>query len=223
MKLLREFILILVQNWISVFSCVAVIAFILLSFRAQAGAQIRIFSLSALVFLFVGLTQAWAIEYRRAEKARMENGKEPRPRVTVGEYSATREDRERDEEYLVEALQITNKGELPAIGITVRPIQAFGLTARLFASIPNLDPGETKEIRILNLHRTLERAAEKAIKYKGHALSVRLPMIVEYQDLKNERWITDHVVLFGVDGINIDVVQVNEAPEWTAFSNPRRR
>jgi hypothetical protein len=205
-RAMRDFIYAVVRNKISVFSCIAVVLCISLSFWAKNDVQIRIFSLSAIVFLFLGLGRAWAAEYIRAEK-KGEGRQEPRPRVSVDEYSVVKDDNEQDEEYLVETLRISNKGDAPAIGVSMRPIQLFGRTARLFASIPNLEPGETKEIRILNLRHTLERAAEKAIKSKGHALSVRLPMTIEYRDALKERWITEHVVMSSVDGISIDIVR----------------
>jgi hypothetical protein len=219
-KVMRDFVFAIVRNRLSVFSCIAVILCISLSFWTQNDVQIRIFSLLAIVFLFLGLSRAWAAEYVRAEK-KGESRQESRPRVSVDEYFAVKDNGEQDEEYLVETLRISNKGDAPAIGVSMRPIQLFGRTARLFASIPNLEPGETKEIRILNLRHTLERAAEKATKSKGHALFVRLPMTIEYRDAQKERWIAEHIVLSGVDGVSIDIVRANKSPEWTSFSSPK--
>jgi hypothetical protein len=223
MKLLRNFFLSIVRDWVSAITCIAAIISLSFSWWAQNSAQSKAFSLAAAGLLFIGLAQAWLVQYRRAEKARAENMNGSRPRITVGHYSSTRDASERDQEYLIETLQIANKGDLPAFGITIRPIQIFGRTARLFTAIPSLEPGETKEIRILNLRRMMERAAEKAISTKGHALTLRLPMTVEYQDSQRERWITEHVALFGAGGIEIDVVHLNETPEWTEFSRPRGR
>jgi hypothetical protein len=221
MKLLRDFVACIAGDWLSAISCIAAMIFLFFSCWFQNVIEGRAFSLAAIAFLLIGLAKAWAMQYRRAEKACAENMKEPRPRISIEQYSETRDEREHDQDYLIETLQISNKGELPAKGITVRPVQVFGRTARLFASIANLDPGETKEIRILNLRRTMERAAEKAILSKGHALAVRIPLIVEYQDPEKARWITEHVVLFGAGGVDIDVVRWSEPPEWTAFSPPR--
>jgi hypothetical protein len=205
-RAMRDFVYAIVRNRISVFSCIAAVLCISLSFWAKNDVQIRFFSLLAIVFIFLGLGRAWAAEYVRAEK-KGENRQAPRPSVSVDEYYAVKDDSKQDEAYLIETLRISNKGDAPAIGVSMRPIQLFGRTARSFASIPNLEPGETKEIRILNLRHTLERAAEKAIKSKGHALSVRLPMMIEYRDAQKERWIAEHIVMSSVDGISIDIMR----------------
>jgi hypothetical protein len=219
--ILYRFFIALGRSWIPILGCMAFIAFVVLSFLSTNEIQIRIFSLSAVACFLLIAIGAWATEHQRAENAQAELLKGARPRVIVDGYFSARDDNDREEDYIVENLRIVNKGNEPAIAITMRPLQIAGRTARIFASIPELAPGEAKEIRVLNLRRTLERAAEKAIKSKGHALTVRLPLVIEYQDLLHDRWISEHVVLFGVDGISIDIVRSNQPPQWTAISTPR--
>jgi hypothetical protein len=219
--ILKQFLTALMGSKRSIVESIAVVVFSILSLLAQTDIQIRAFALTAVACVFLVSIRVWATERRRAEMAEAELTKEPRPRVMVDSYSATHEQSEGGEENLVETLRFINKGDAPAIAVTMRPLQISGRTARLFASIPNLAAGELKEIRVLNLRRTLERAAEKAIKAKGHALSVRLPLSIEYQDFRHERWISEHIVLFGIDGISVDVVCANKPPQWTAISKPR--
>jgi hypothetical protein len=221
LKILHKFIFALVRDWIAIIGCMAVLVFISLLFWAETSMQVRAFALSAVACLGLISIRIWAVEFMRAEKAAMECKGEPRPRVTVDGYSVAQDEKEQGEEYLVETLRIINRGDAPAIGVMMRPLQMSGRTARWFSSIPMLKPGESTEVRVLNLRRTLERAAEKATKSKGHSLSVRLPLIIECQDLQHERWITDHAVLFGIDGIRIDVVRASESPKWTSIAKPR--
>jgi hypothetical protein len=221
LKILCKYFRAIVQGWISVLSCMVVVALILLSFWAKTSTQIRISGLAAAACILVVSIGAWTKEYLRAEKAEAEKNREPRPLITVESYSAEKDDIAQSEEYLVEMLQIANRGDVPAIGITMRPLQISGRTACTFASVANLEPGQTTAIRILNLRRTLERAAEKTARSRGHALSVRLPLTIECRDFLKQQWITDHVVLFGVDGISIDVVRASKPPEWTSFSKTR--
>jgi hypothetical protein len=218
--LVNKFFAALLRSWISIIGCIAVIAFTALTLLDKTDIQVKVFALLAIAFLLMVSILIWAAERRRADRAEAELTKEPRPRVTVESYSAVQEDGE-GEEYLIETLRFVNKGDAAALAVTMRPLQISGRTARLFNSIPNLAPGESKEIRVLNLRRTLERAAEKAINAKGHSLAVRLPMSIEYQDHRHDRWIADHMVLFGIDGISVDVVRMNQPPKWTAISKPR--
>jgi hypothetical protein len=211
----------ILRGWISVFSLMVFAALGLMLFWAKTDLQIKALGLAAAACLLILSFLAWAGEYRRAEKAEAEKSSEPHPRILVEGYSADRDGVERSEEYMVETLQIANRGDAPATDITMRPLQISGRTARVFAPVENLEPGQAAEIRILNLRRTLERAAEKATRSKGHALSVRLPLTIECQDSRKQQWITDHVVLFGADGIRIDVVRESKPPQWTSFSKPR--
>ena len=209
------------QGWISALSIIGVASLGLLLFWAKTDLEIRISGLTAFACLLVLSILTWAKEYKRAEKAEAEKTREPRPLIAVEGYSADKDGIGQDEGYLVEMLQIANRGDATATGITMRPLQVSGRAARAFASTANLEPGQSTEMRVLNLRRTLERAAEKVTKSKGHSLSVRLPLTIEYLDSRKQQWITDHVVLFGIDGISIDVVRASEPPEWTSFSKPR--
>jgi hypothetical protein len=220
LNILFKFLGAAIRGWPSFFGLMSVAALILLCL-AKGEVEIRISGLAAFACLLSFSIFAWASEYRRAERVEAEAMREPRPLITVEGYSAEKDALERGEEYLVEKLRVVNKGDAPALGISMRPLQISGRTARSFAPIAGLDPGQSTEIRILNLRRTLERAAEKSTKSKGHSLSVRLPLIVEYRDSRNQQWITDHVVLFGIDGIGMDVVRANEPPKWSSFSKPR--
>ncbi len=215
--LLRQFFAALMRSRISIVGCAAVVALVILSLLSETGSLAKIFALSAIACVWTVSIRIWTAERLRAKKAEAELTKEPRPRVTVDGYSEVRE----EGEYLVETLRFVNKGDAPAFAVTMRPLQISGRTARLFSPIPSLAPGEAREIRVLNLRRTLERAAEKAIKAKGHSLSVCLPLAIEYQDSRNDQWIADHKALFGVDGVSVDVVHADRSPQWTAVSTPR--
>jgi hypothetical protein len=220
LKILFKFLGAAIRGWASVFGILSVAALVLLCL-AKEETGIRISGLAAFACLLIFSISCWASEYLRAERAEGKAMREPRPLITVEGYAAEKDDLDRGEEYLLEKLSIVNKGDAPAVEITIRPLQMSGRTARAFTSVANLEPGQSTEIRVLNLRRTLERAAEKAAKSKGHSLYVRLPLTIEYQDSRNQQWITDHVVLFGIDGISVDVMRANEPPAWTSFSKPR--
>jgi hypothetical protein len=220
MKILFKFFKAAMRGWPSVFGLMSVAALVLLCL-AKGEARMRISGLAAFACLLFLSIFAWASEYKRAERVEAEGMREPRPLITVEGYLAEKDALARGEEYLVEKLRIVNKGDAPAVEISMRPLQISGRTARSFTSIAGLEPGQSTEIRILNLRRTLERAAEKATKSKGHSLCVRLPLTIEYRDSRNQQWITDHIVLFAIDGISMDVVRANEPPEWSSFAKPR--
>jgi hypothetical protein len=211
----------LFRDWVSVFSSVAGIVLLIILFWSKSPILQKLCSLSATAFLLSAPLRIWADTHRRAERAEAERTNATRPRIVIEEYSAAQDDSEKGEKFLTETLRIVNRGETPAAEITVRPLQMFGRTARPFRVVPSLGPGESTELRILNLRRTLERVAEKTTRVKGHALSVRLPLVLEYRDSQKERWITDHVVLFGMDGISIDIVHADQPPKWTAVQHPR--
>jgi hypothetical protein len=138
-----------------------------------------------------------------------------RPWVIIDGYEGVyREDAQTGEEYLVEMLHIVNRGDASAVSIAIPAIQSLRRSARILEPIPTLGPGESTDVRINNLRYVLlEEINKREAKIIGQPWSVRIPFTIEYRDLKNNRWTTDHAITFNTIGISISIVHPNEPQE----------
>ncbi|MEO8379144.1 MAG: hypothetical protein ABI779_05730 [Acidobacteriota bacterium] len=211
--LIRKFFGAVVRDWGSLVTGAASVPLTIAAFYAQTTAQRTLWAIFAFVCFVVAAYRIWAMEYRRAEDAetRLSNA---RPWVTIDGYSGVyHEDDETGEEYLVETLNVVNRGAAPAVSISLPAIEMVGQTARLLGAIPSLGPNEHVEVRILHLDHLLDCVKKKVgPPPRGQTWSVRIPVSVEYRDLVHRSFRTEHAVSCTARGIRIEIVHPADLP-----------
>lgn len=148
----------------------------------------------------------------------------PRPWVLIDRYFSETVELEEDDQWcLLEKIHIVNRGNATAVNIVIPEIRFAGRWARVLMPLTTLGPGESIDVEISCLKQTLDRVQAKA---RESGLQVRrdgpwylcLRLVVEYRDLGNNRWTTEHTLLYNVFGIRFAIIQSNEPQEWIDLS-----
>jgi hypothetical protein len=163
--------------------------------------------------------QPWVIRARTQEGASIgtatmadDFSSQRRPRVIVKKFFFNLEETETGEEYYVEAFRVLNVGKEPAVSIRIESPEFLGRAVQLREKPPAiLQPGDEVDVEVRNLEKMVD-----SIKRSQPGKPVKIPLRVEYRDLNNKRWSTDHAIEYTIrHGITIEFVHPDEPPEWT--------
>lgn len=153
-----------------------------------------------------------------------EVGNPPRPWVLIDRYySEIIELEEDDQWYLLEKVQIVNRGNATAVNIVIPEIHFAGRWTRVLMPLATLGPGESIDVEMSGLKQTLDRVQAKVGESglqarKGGPWSLCLRLVVEYRDLGFKRWVTEQTVQYNVSGIRFALIHPNEPQQWIDLS-----
>lgn len=225
----KNFLKAIGRDWISLVTGGASIPLTVLAFWADTPLQRTAWATFAIVCFIIASFRNWAFEYRRAEAYEERFTASARPWVIMDDYSFEYVQYDDiDEEHLSEKIRIVNRGQAPAVNITIPDLQFCGSKARVVGAIPTLGPGESTDVKILNLCKMLEglrdklrksmpESAEKKSKLIRYR-SLLLPCLIEYRSLDHRQWSTNHAILFQGNSITFSIVSPNDSKQWTDLS-----
>ena len=219
MRPVRRFFAAVGRDWTTRLTGVATIPLTVIALYANTSTQRAAWATVAVAAFVISAYRVWHAEYVRAESAEALVAGRPRPWVIIDKYGwETHEDENTGEEYDVETLHLVNRGDAAAINITVPPLRVRGRTAEVFRQPPTLGPGDSAAIQIHGLRASLDTLRSAMSKLERKSITVRLPFPVEYKDLSQQSWETNHAVSFGGSFVAFKVVVPGEPHEWTELA-----
>lgn len=227
--MLRKFLKAVSRDWGSRVTGSASIPLTILAFWADTPSLRSAWAVFAIGCLVFAAFRVWASEYHRAEVAEAQLANPIRPWVVVDSYSASYQvDEETGEEYLSESIHIVNRGQVPAVNITIPDIRLAGCTASFDSQVPTLGPGESTQVTTWQLSEMLRsvsislwsKMAQDTERKSGliRFLPVHLSLKIEYQGLDHKPWKTDGKLSFIAPRISFSIAHPNDPQQWTDLS-----